>query len=143
MPAALENSVAFAYVTLFASAIFFGVMYVPACKNRGCDGVLLQWHMSLGILATGCLWQLVTVLFLADLRGRDHLAYLVFVPWQGLLGGAFWAVSNALVLVTVKLLGLGIGFSLYCGVGRCMNCYLGAHFATTVGSATSEPSFTI
>ncbi|CAD7953588.1 unnamed protein product [Amoebophrya sp. A120] len=38
--------------------------------------------------------------------------FLLIIP-EGLLGGVFWGLSNLCVLVSVKFLGLGVGFTLY------------------------------
>ncbi|CAD7971997.1 unnamed protein product [Amoebophrya sp. A25] len=41
------------------------------------------------------------------------MRHLFFIVPSGVLGGFFWSVSNLCVLVSVKLLGLGVGFTLY------------------------------
>jgi len=50
-----------AWLGLFGSVIFFGIMYAPARKYRSADGVIFQFLMSCGILAMGFLLQGVSV----------------------------------------------------------------------------------
>ena len=54
-----------------------------------------------------------------------QLRFEFFIAWEGLLGGALWALSNALVIPTVKLLGLGVGFTLYHSVNLVFGYLIG------------------
>jgi len=88
---------------LFAliAAIAFGIQYVPVKKYEIFEGTAFQWFMCNGILMVG----FVIAISAGELdRGLPPL--VVF-------GGALWAMSNYFVLPLVKLLGIGLGFSLY------------------------------
>ena len=54
-----------------------------------------------------------------DTYGR--IVMLFYIIPHGLLGGALWCCSNVAVLISVKMLGLGIGFTLY----HTVNCVCG------------------
>jgi glucose uptake protein GlcU len=83
------------------AAICFGLQYVPVKDNEIHDGTLFQWYMCNGILMLGFLVAIIT----GELHMGDDLLIV--------LGGVYWGLSNYLVLPCVKLLGLGLGFSLY------------------------------
>eukprot|EP00931_Biecheleriopsis_adriatica_P027709 TRINITY_DN16617_c0_g1_i3.p1 TRINITY_DN16617_c0_g1~~TRINITY_DN16617_c0_g1_i3.p1 ORF type:complete len:469 (+),score=68.18 TRINITY_DN16617_c0_g1_i3:55-1461(+) len=85
------------------AAVAFGVQYVPVKKYEIFDGVTFQWFMCAGILMVGFLSSLAFGSF-----GMANKECMLIV-----LGGALWALSNCLVLPLVKLLGIGLGFSLY------------------------------
>ncbi|KAL1503612.1 hypothetical protein AB1Y20_012089 [Prymnesium parvum] len=82
--------------------LMFGTCYIPVrFRSNGSetyDSSVFQWMMGSGILGVGMLVQLCV--------GGEVLS-------AGLLGGALWATSNLLVLPAVRLLGLGVGFSMY------------------------------
>jgi len=85
----------------FGAAVAFGVQYAPVKRYEIFDGTTFQWFMCSGILMVGFCVALIT----GDLeRGCPQL--VVF-------GGTLWALSNYFVLPLVKLLGIGLGFSLY------------------------------
>eukprot|EP00913_Durusdinium_trenchii_P012808 g12026.t1 len=83
------------------SAVAFGLQYVPVKKYKIYDGTTFQWFMCSGILFVG-----VSVALL-----HGDLQYSV--PPSVVMGGGIWALSNFAVLPLVKLLGIGLGFSLY------------------------------
>lgn len=83
------------------AAIAFGVQYVPVKKYKIYDGTTFQWFMCSGSLFVGLLAALLD----GDLQ--------LGVPPKVVMGGALWAFSNFAVLPLVKLLGIGLGFSLY------------------------------
>lgn len=56
---------------------------------------------------------------------HPQLQFDFFIAWEGLLGGSLWALSNALVIPTVKLLGLGVGFTLYHSVNLVFGYLIG------------------
>mmetsp|Transcript_17584 Transcript_17584/g.43283 ORF Transcript_17584/g.43283 Transcript_17584/m.43283 type:complete len:477 (+) Transcript_17584:102-1532(+) len=78
--------------------LMFGTNYVPVRKFETYDGAMFQWMMGNGICGMGIIAHF--------LFGGEIINF-------GLVGGALWAVSNFLVLPVVKLLGLGVGFSMY------------------------------
>eukprot|EP00930_Biecheleria_cincta_P031230 TRINITY_DN21685_c0_g1_i2.p1 TRINITY_DN21685_c0_g1~~TRINITY_DN21685_c0_g1_i2.p1 ORF type:complete len:386 (+),score=69.93 TRINITY_DN21685_c0_g1_i2:28-1185(+) len=84
-----------------AAAVAFGVQYVPVKRYKIYDGTTFQWFMCSGILFVG----LAAALLGGDLQRG--------VPPLVVFGGALWALSNFAVLPLVKLLGIGLGFSLY------------------------------
>eukprot|EP00929_Paragymnodinium_shiwhaense_P107825 TRINITY_DN74184_c0_g1_i1.p1 TRINITY_DN74184_c0_g1~~TRINITY_DN74184_c0_g1_i1.p1 ORF type:complete len:425 (+),score=34.56 TRINITY_DN74184_c0_g1_i1:78-1352(+) len=96
MGGALEG---YTYAAL--AALMFGMQYVPVKKYEIYDGTTFQWFMCSGILMTGC------VLSMASGSIEVPISPLC------MLGGALWALSNYIVLPLVKLLGIGLGFSLY------------------------------
>jgi len=83
------------------AAVCFGVQYVPVKDNEIHDGTLFQWYMCNGILMVGFV--------VAIIAGQLHMGDDLLI----VLGGVYWGLSNYLVLPCVKLLGLGLGFSLY------------------------------
>jgi len=85
----------------FCAAICFGVQYVPVKTHEIFDGITFQWFMCNGIFMVGVVLSMVFGQFGTAFSNR-----VVF-------GGMLWALSNYLVLPLVKLLGIGIGFSLY------------------------------
>lgn len=85
----------------FGAALAFGVQYVPVKTHEIFDGITFQWFMCNGILMVGVLLSM----FFGEL-GKAFSLRIVF-------GGMLWALSNYAVLPLVKLLGIGIGFSLY------------------------------
>lgn len=84
-----------------AAAVAFGVQYVPVKKHKIFDGTTFQWFMCSGILSVGLISAMIT----GDIQRGSPLLVM--------FGGALWALSNFAVLPLVKLLGIGLGFSLY------------------------------
>jgi glucose uptake protein GlcU len=82
------------------AAVCYGCQYIPVKKHEIYDGTTFQWFMCNGILMVGFLTAVFT-----------HNLTIALDPLV-LLGGAFWALANYLVMFCVKLLGLGLGFSL-------------------------------
>ena len=83
------------------AAIAYGIQYVPVKRYEIFEGTAFQWFMCNGILMVG----FTIAAFTGELeRGISPLV---------ILGGVFWALSNYMVLPLVKLLGIGLGFSLY------------------------------
>lgn len=89
------------FACAFAAGLAFGVQYVPVKRYEIFDGATFQWFMCSGILLIG----FAIALFAGVIE--EGCSRLV------ILGGALWAMSNYAVLPTVKLLGIGLGFSLY------------------------------
>lgn len=89
------------YASALLAVFMFGTNYIPVRRCETHDGLMFGWAMGNGALCVG----LVGRIFF----GGEVLSL-------GLLGGAIWSFSNALVLPVVKLLGLGVGFALYHGV---------------------------
>lgn len=96
---AMSQAVGLIYA--FVAAIAFGIQYVPVKKYEIFEGTAFQWFMCNGILMCGF------IIAAASGELQRGLSPLV------MLGGVFWASSNYLVLPLVKLLGIGLGFSLY------------------------------
>ncbi|CAK9048783.1 Cytosolic carboxypeptidase-like protein 5 (ATP/GTP-binding protein-like 5), partial [Durusdinium trenchii] len=86
-----------------SAAVAYGVQYAPVKKYEIYDGITFQWFMCAGILMVGFLSSIV----FGDFGMKDNECLLI------VFGGALWALSNYLVLPLVKLLGIGLGFSLY------------------------------
>lgn len=86
-----------------SAAIAFGVQYAPVKKYEIYDGITFQWFMCAGILMVGFLSSII----FGDFGMKDNECLLI------IFGGGLWALSNYLVLPLVKLLGIGLGFSLY------------------------------
>mmetsp|Transcript_50375 Transcript_50375/g.155751 ORF Transcript_50375/g.155751 Transcript_50375/m.155751 type:complete len:427 (+) Transcript_50375:64-1344(+) len=84
-----------------AAAVAFGVQYVPVKRYEIFDGTTFQWFMCSGILMVA-----VVISFSFGELGESFSLEVVF-------GGMLWALSNYFVLPLVKLLGIGLGFSLY------------------------------
>lgn len=90
------------------AAIAFGVQYVPVKKYEIYDGTTFQWFMCNGILFVGIL----TAVAFQQLENG--------CPLEVVFGGVLWGISNYLVLPLVKLLGIGLGFSMYHFVNLCV-----------------------
>lgn len=90
--------------------LMFGTNYIPVRKYEMYDGAMFQWMMNSGLLCVGIISQF---LFGGEVNG------------YGLLGGAILATQNFLVLPVVKLLGLGVGFSLYHIINLCVGYAVG------------------
>lgn len=90
--------------------LMFGTNYVPVRRCETHDGLMFGWAMGNGALGVGLLARVAF--------GGEVLSL-------GLLGGAIWSVSNALVLPVVKMLGLGVGFALYHGVNLVVGYLVG------------------
>jgi glucose uptake protein GlcU len=88
----------------------FGTNYIPVRRCETHDGLMFGWAMGNGALAVGLCARAIV--------GGEVLRL-------GLLGGAIWSLSNALVLPVVKLLGLGVGFALYHGVNLMVGYLVG------------------
>lgn len=88
------------FAAALGAAIAFGVQYVPVKQYEIFDGTTFQWFMCNGILFVG----IIIALSCQQLDG---------CPLQVVLGGVLWGLSNYLVLPLVKLLGIGLGFSMY------------------------------
>eukprot|EP00929_Paragymnodinium_shiwhaense_P063734 TRINITY_DN31870_c0_g1_i1.p1 TRINITY_DN31870_c0_g1~~TRINITY_DN31870_c0_g1_i1.p1 ORF type:complete len:439 (-),score=68.62 TRINITY_DN31870_c0_g1_i1:233-1549(-) len=102
-------------VACFFAAIAFGIQYVPVKRYEIYDGITFQWFMCAGILFFGFAVGLVTGDY--GLEGSDSNLIV--------LGGALWAISNYAVLPLVKLLGIGLGFSLYHFVNLIVSYIIG------------------
>lgn len=83
------------------AAVAFGIQYVPVRKYEIFEGTAFQWFMCNGILMVGFI--------IAAASGELERGISPLV----IFGGVLWALSNYLVLPLVKLLGIGLGFSLY------------------------------
>ena len=94
----------FGLLCALGAAVAFGIQYVPVKKYEIFDGVTFQWFMCGGIMMVGFLCSLI----FGDFGMSDREDALLIIK-----GGALWALSNYLVLPLVKLLGIGLGFSLY------------------------------
>mmetsp|Transcript_38175 Transcript_38175/g.105230 ORF Transcript_38175/g.105230 Transcript_38175/m.105230 type:complete len:401 (-) Transcript_38175:248-1450(-) len=96
-----------------AAAICFGIQYVPVKKYEVYDGATFQWFMCSGIFMASSMIGLACAITNGD-EG-------VQCPMEVAFGGMLWATSNYAVIPLVKLLGLGVGFSMY-------------HFVNLIGS---------
>lgn len=95
------------------AAVFYGVQYAPLKAFPVFDGSKFQFYMSTGIAFVG--------LIAAWTGTSDEIV----VYHAGLRGGALYAVSNVLVLPTVKFLGLGVGFAGYHAVNMIFGYSIG------------------
>eukprot|EP00927_Polykrikos_kofoidii_P060624 TRINITY_DN55565_c0_g1_i1.p1 TRINITY_DN55565_c0_g1~~TRINITY_DN55565_c0_g1_i1.p1 ORF type:complete len:465 (-),score=40.65 TRINITY_DN55565_c0_g1_i1:204-1526(-) len=94
-------SASIGFAAALGAAIAFGVQYVPVKNYAIYDGTTFQWFMCSGILFVGLASAMIT----GDIeRGCSPMV---------MFGGGLWALSNFAVLPLVKLLGIGLGFSLY------------------------------
>ena len=112
------------YIGASVAVLMFGTNYIPVRRTEIHDGSHFQWMMANGILAVGTAAQ---------------LAYGGGVLTLGLVGGALWSISNYFVLPVVKLLGLGVGFSLYHVVNLVVGYAVGRYglFGTPVSHLAS------
>lgn len=98
-----------------AAIVMWGTMYIPARKYETHDGIMFQWYMSSGILFTA----LIIHYFLpSDNNLPTSSNFPIYT--EGFVGGSLWALANILVVPTVKLLGLGVGFTLYHSINLLM-----------------------
>eukprot|EP01094_Clydonella_sp_ATCC50884_P026426 TRINITY_DN7243_c0_g1_i2.p1 TRINITY_DN7243_c0_g1~~TRINITY_DN7243_c0_g1_i2.p1 ORF type:complete len:215 (-),score=43.03 TRINITY_DN7243_c0_g1_i2:735-1379(-) len=88
-----------AYVCCFVAAVFFGSNYVAAKQFPTGDGVAFFWFMSLGILLVG---------YACVPLGGD-----AYWNYNGVMGGALWAIGNALVPTVIRFIGMGLGLLLW------------------------------
>ncbi|CAE7521151.1 tmem144A [Symbiodinium pilosum] len=117
------------------AALAFGVQYAPVKKYEIYDGVTFQWFMCAGILMVG----FVASIIFNDFGMKDNECLLIIA------GGALWALSNYLVLPLVKLLGIGLGFSMYHFVNLMVGYLVGRFglFGMDAGCALILVSFVI
>jgi len=108
-----------AWICLIASGIFWGCMYVPARKVDTFDGSVFQWYMSGAILFTGVLIHMCLGPTTVPFSDGYRTAFPIY--WEGIIGGLLWSTSNIFVIPSLKLLGLGVGFTLY----HALNLLLG------------------
>ncbi|KAI1714745.1 transmembrane family of transporters domain-containing protein [Ditylenchus destructor] len=87
------NDLAIGLLETFLSVILFGSCLVPIKKYDIGDGMFVQWAMSVGIFVCG--------FAILPITG--------FPPIQpyATLGGASWAIGNALLIPIVEVLGVG------------------------------------
>jgi len=83
------------------AAFTFSVQYVPVKSHEVYDGITFQWFLTGGALFTG---------FLITLATGDLFIGFDYLP---LIAGAMWGLSNYLCVPLIKLIGMGLGFSLY------------------------------
>lgn len=81
------------------ATLMFGTNFIPVRRFEVHDGAMFQYTMCSGLLGFG--------LFARFALGGGNVLN------GGLLGGAILATQNFLVIPVIKLLGLGVGFSLY------------------------------
>jgi len=98
---------ALGYGAAGGAALLFGVQYVPVKKHETHDGSVFQFFLCSGVLLGSLLCVLVRSLVTYGTVSKVSL----LLP--GFVGGLFWATSNALVIPLVKIMGLGVGFSMY------------------------------
>mmetsp|Transcript_107068 Transcript_107068/g.308035 ORF Transcript_107068/g.308035 Transcript_107068/m.308035 type:complete len:456 (+) Transcript_107068:56-1423(+) len=88
------------------AAVGFGSNYVPV-KHVDCgDGFLFSACMSVGIGIVGLLVNY------SDLTSGSFLHGPVYQP-VAMLGGAIWMVGNLMIPMVIRLVGLGIGQSMW------------------------------
>jgi len=102
--------IAIAWILLMGAIFVWGTMYVPARDYESYDGSIFQWYMGCSILFTG-----IIIHFMIGTTTVPGTEYQTMFPiyWEGIVGGILWSISNILVVPSVKLLGLGVGFTVY------------------------------
>lgn len=108
------------------AAVAFGIQYVPVKKYEIFEGTAFQWFMCNGILMVGFI--------IAAASGELERGISPLV----IFGGVLWALSNYLVLPLVKLLGIGLGFSLYHFVNLMVGYCIGRFGLFGVKKLTGE-----
>lgn len=108
------------------AAVAFGIQYVPVKKYEIFEGTAFQWFMCNGIL--------MVVFIIAAASGELERGISPLV----IFGGVLWALSNYLVLPLVKLLGIGLGFSLYHFVNLMVGYCIGRFGLFGVKKLTGE-----
>eukprot|EP00397_Hematodinium_sp_SG-2012_P038653 GEMP01042080.1.p1 GENE.GEMP01042080.1~~GEMP01042080.1.p1 ORF type:complete len:399 (+),score=36.50 GEMP01042080.1:87-1283(+) len=135
---------ALSIVAVWLLVVFlWGTMYVPVRKFKVYDGVFFQWYMSCGILFAAIFIHFI----LGPTTPPGSSSYATSFPIyaEGIAGGAAWAISNILVVPTVKLLGLGVGFTLYHSVNLLMGYLNGKYglYGLPVEETSWEMDFSV
>mmetsp|Transcript_37246 Transcript_37246/g.59828 ORF Transcript_37246/g.59828 Transcript_37246/m.59828 type:complete len:228 (+) Transcript_37246:121-804(+) len=99
----MDDSLAHGYLASTTACILFALMYVPIKYYPTYDGITFQWFLCAGAWFFGFLLN-----FLGQFGGRNQAEMT-----QGMLGGSMWAIANYLVVPTMQLIGLGLGFSCF------------------------------
>ncbi|EYC36576.1 hypothetical protein Y032_0881g2838 [Ancylostoma ceylanicum] len=94
-----EQSNALGLIAAFLATVLYGSCYVPVRWFEAGDGLYFQWMMCIGQLISG-----VFVLALVDWPPIFPLA---------MLGGAFFAIGNALTITIMDGIGMAVGSLLW------------------------------
>lgn len=87
------------FITASLAVVFYGTTYIPVKKYDTGDGMFFQWvfGISIGLYA----------LIIAQVRDNPK-----FYPIT-MIGGALFITGNLTVIPIVKMIGLGLGFSIW------------------------------
>ncbi|RCN30239.1 hypothetical protein ANCCAN_23990 [Ancylostoma caninum] len=94
-----EQNNALGLIAAFLATVLYGSCYVPVRWFEAGDGLYFQWMMCIGQLISG-----VFVLALVDWPPIFPLA---------MLGGAFFAIGNALTITIMDGIGMAVGSLLW------------------------------
>jgi len=97
------------------ASVMFSLMYIPVKYYPVFDGITFQWFLCSGVWISGFL-----VHWGSGYEGIDN-----YVLTQGVMGGSMWALSNYLLIPTMQMLGLGLGFACFNVVNLCVGYSIG------------------
>jgi len=83
----------------------FAVQYTPVKSYEVHDGITFQWFLSSG--------SLFATIVITALSGDLSMDTGAVHGWYPFIGGCMFGLSNYLCIPLIKLLGMGIGFSMY------------------------------
>mmetsp|Transcript_93140 Transcript_93140/g.221569 ORF Transcript_93140/g.221569 Transcript_93140/m.221569 type:complete len:359 (+) Transcript_93140:46-1122(+) len=93
------------YSCCLVAGVGFGVNYLPVKGIDTGDGIFFSAVMSVGILFVGLLTGMV-------LTSTPGLTMPVFEPWAA-VGGAIWMCGNLMCPYIIKLIGMGLGLTVW------------------------------
>jgi len=101
----MTGDLALGYSCCLIAGVGFGINYLPVKGIDTGDGIFFSAVMSVGILAVG----LVTGMVLSSPPG---LLMPKFEPWAA-FGGAIWMCGNLMCPYIIKLIGMGLGLTVW------------------------------
>ncbi|CAE7416947.1 TMEM144 [Symbiodinium natans] len=101
----MSGDLALGYSCCLIAGVGFGINYLPVKGIDTGDGIFFSAVMSVGILIVG----LVAGMALSSPPG---LGMAKFEPWAA-FGGAIWMVGNLMCPYIIKLIGMGLGLTVW------------------------------
>uniref|UniRef100_A0A0R3RMQ6 Transmembrane protein 144 n=1 Tax=Elaeophora elaphi TaxID=1147741 RepID=A0A0R3RMQ6_9BILA len=95
------------------STCLFGSLFVPIKRFDPGDGFFTQWVM-------------VTAIFLVGMVINAYEGFPQFYP-LAMLGGAFWALGNAMAISIFQLIGMGMALLIW-GIASCLIGWASSRF---------------
>eukprot|EP01097_Dermamoeba_algensis_P010997 TRINITY_DN8362_c0_g1_i1.p1 TRINITY_DN8362_c0_g1~~TRINITY_DN8362_c0_g1_i1.p1 ORF type:complete len:345 (-),score=77.95 TRINITY_DN8362_c0_g1_i1:526-1560(-) len=93
------NDKVYGFIAVIIAVLLFGSQGVPIKRAKTGDGFFFQWVTTVGI------WMIGLIVY--QFKDNPH-----FEP-AAMLGGAFWATGNVMVIPIVKLIGFSMGIMIW------------------------------